>query len=174
MLICHKYLDRNRWAIPLQESGWTVEDLPIIARAYKAININPSNNYVKDAHSYWLVAYKGVKACNPNAKAQNVWPPGLEYTNALQYAPTTKWLGEGEQGRRFRPPQKSEDLMRKLFKLFIDISSNTYQDQRVVYDFFMGTGTTGAIATEFYCYFVGNDFDEKAFEVSKKRLISKF
>lgn len=61
--------------------------------------------------------------------------------------------------------QKSLALMRRLMLPFLEEGDS-------VLDCFLGTGTTGVVAKEICCNFVGLELDEKVFKIAEERLSS--
>jgi len=173
-LICCTISAHLDWKRALIGIGWSVYDSLIIGRPYKCF-VQATNEPYKDPHSYWVLAWKGKRFENLNIEEyeDEVWPERLANTNALSFHSVVQWHGSTENGKHFRICEKSPDLMTKLISLLISKYNNQYSDNICIHDPFMGTGTTGAIAKDFFLHFVGNDVDLKAFEVSRERIIKR-
>lgn len=67
-------------------------------------------------------------------------------------------------GNEFHPTQKPIDLIQKFVRKSTD-------EGEVVFDPFMGSGTTGIAAAELKRSFIGVEIDEQYFKVAKKRIV---
>ena len=115
--------------------------------------------------------FKGKILQNSNKEeVENVFPEGLKYTTCIEYEPNTTFIGPKSENGHFRGSQKSMDLLTKLLTIFISPSQTTFEANIYICDPFMGTGSTGEVAHNFFCHFIGNDRDKVAVEVTSRRL----
>ena len=87
-----------------------------------------------------------------------------EYINDLYYPKSIQDFGIGNMRRgRLHPTQKPVDLLEYLIKTY------TNQDQ-IVLDNCMGSGSTGVAALNLHRKFIGIELDENYFNIAKKRI----
>lgn len=119
----------------------------------------------------WIIAYKGTRRTNPfKEEVRKCFPPGLEFTNTIDYEPTKSFIGPTTPEGFFRGSQKSIDLLMKIITLFISPYENTFPTNLFVGDPYMGTGAIGEAAAKAKCHFIGNDFCGECLNVTEGRL----
>lgn len=137
----------------LESCGLVVKDI------IKWVKTNPmprniDRRYVQDTEfAIWAVKPKKPWVFNKS--------PDKPYLRAEYKTPTVS----GNE-RTSHPTQKSEKLMRELIKV------HTNQDD-LVFDPFMGSGTTGVAALAENRRFIGCEIDNKYFKIAKERISEK-
>ena len=108
-----------------------------------------SNKYLSDTE-YLLYFRKGKGKCFPKS-----------YDDAKTYyiAP----INHRDKKKYKHPTIKPLDITEKLIK-------NSSNENDVVLDPFMGSGTTGVACKELHRNFIGIELDKKYFEIAKKRI----
>ena len=108
-----------------------------------------SNKYLSDTE-YLLYFRKGKGKC---------FPKSYEDAKTYYIAP----INHKDKEKYKHPTIKPLDITRKLIK-------NSSNENDVVLDPFMGSGTTGVSCKELHRNFIGIELDQKYFEIAKKRI----
>ena len=136
------------------------------------------------AHEVCCVFYKKQPTYNPQMTAalkENIRKPqyhtahksnvyGLNKMPSKDYDPTKRYplsFGKFNTGRardKLHPTQKPVALMEYLIKTYTN-------ENEIVLDFTMGSGTTGVACKNLNRDFIGIELDEKYFEIAKKRIL---
>ena len=111
------------------------------------VPLNSKNNYLTNSRE---IAVMGVKIGKPTFHS--------EYDNG-QY-----WYPIPHGGKRYHPTQKPIEFMKELIKKH----SN---EEDIVIDPFLGSGTTAIAALQLGRKFYGCDINEKYVEIAKKRVL---
>ena len=113
-----------------------------------------------------------------------VWEKNNTSMGDLQgsYAPKHEFILFGHKGRRLRNGKRLPDIIKAnrtgnklhptqkpvdLLEIFINQSSN---DNDVIFDGFMGSGSTGVASLNTNRKFIGIELDEKYFDIAKQRI----
>ena len=108
-----------------------------------------SNKYLSDTE-YLLYFRKGKGKC---------FPKSYEDAKTYYIAP----INHKDKEKYKHPTIKPLDITRKLIK-------NSSNENDVVLDPFMGSGTTGVACKELHRNFIGIELDKTYFEIAKKRI----
>lgn len=112
---------------------------------------NVNRRYVQDTeYAIWAVKRGSAWVFNK--------PDSVPYIRAEFHTPVVA----GKE-RTIHPTQKSLKLMKEIIKIHTN-------EEQVILDPFMGSGTTGVAALELNRKFIGIEISEKYFEISKERL----
>lgn len=134
----------------LQKNNFDVKDI-LIWRKTNPMPRNTNRRYVQDMEfAIWSV--------KKNSKWTFNKPKDIPYLRSLFETATV--LGKE---RTTHPTQKSLELMKKI----IEIHTN---EDDLILDPFMGSGTTGVAALKLNRRFIGVEKDEKYFNIAKQRL----
>lgn len=112
-----------------------------------AVPINSHTNYLSNCREYFISFCKGKKGVFNSV-----------YDKAYYEYPIV-----GGKERTIHPTQKPVKLMEDLIK----VNSN---ENDVVLDCFMGSGTTGIACTNLNRNFIGVELDKTYFEIANKRI----
>ena len=86
----------------------------------------------------------------------NLWEGKASKSNVLEYA-------KDSNSKRLHPTQKPVELLKDLIQTY----SN---EEDIVLDFTMGSGSTGVACKETNRNFIGIELDEKYFNIAKQRI----
>ena len=92
--------------------------------------------------------YKKMKKANGGKQMRSIWPKG-------------KTTG----GKRIHPTQKPEWLLERIILA-------TSEKNNIVFDPFMGSGTTAFVSKKLNRYFIGSEIEKEFYKKSIKRLKS--
>lgn len=106
------------------------------------------NKYLTDTE-YCLFFKKGAN-CHPNSfeDAKTYWVAPINQTDKAKYG---------------HPTIKPENMITKLVK-------NSSNEGDLVFDPFLGSGTTGLVCKKLNRNFIGTEIDSKYFEIAQKRI----
>lgn len=109
-----------------------------------------SGRYGKDDDGYFNTVNGKKYYINPNGKMiDDVWDIGI--------------IGQRSYERTNYDTQKPKKLLERIIK-------TTSNNENIVADFFMGSGTTGEVSVELGRRFIGCDIGDKACKITKERL----
>ena len=155
---------------------------------------NKCFNLMKDnTHIYVFCSWHNVDVFKQSFenyfKLKNiiVWEKNAHGTGDLKgsYAPKHEFILFGHKGRKIRNGKRIPDIIKadrtgnrlhptqkpvELLEIFIQQSSNEYD---IVFDGFMGSGSTGVACVNTNRRFIGIELDENYFNIAKKRIEEK-
>lgn len=146
----------------INESNFDIVDR-IIWKKKSAMpdNQNP-NKLTRIVEDIFIFARKSeIKTYKTNKKISSV----RDRTNQIMYSSILNFIeaknNDGVNG--LNNATFSKDLVKKLLKIYAPENS-------IVYDCFMGTGTTAVACKESKCIYIGSEISEKQVEYANKRL----
>ena len=129
------------------------------------------NIIVFNKHNYYpiMVKVEGRKAKKGVNKDARVFNKGLDNPEYLDKIYTDKYpssileFSNADQRNRFHPTQKPVKLLEYLIKTYTN-------ENELVLDFTMGSGSTGVACLNTNRKFIGIELDKKYFEIAKERI----
>lgn len=96
------------------------------------------------------------------------WQPILIYGKDLNsrkgsLPDSFEWTGGTDKDAQFHPVPKPLRLWKKIFKRWIS------ETDKIIFDPFLGSGSSAIAAYDFGCDFVGCEIDKEYFDAAKKR-----
>lgn len=165
------------------ESGFDYKILDEFIRIMKKINIFIwcSKNQLYDIMNYfhkYELNFEQLVWCktNPQPTTNNTWLPDLEYCLYFRekgvklndgYELKSKWyyspINKSDKGLYNHPTIKPLDLVKRHLL-------HTTQENDIIADFFLGSGTTCVASKEIDRKYIGFEIDEEYFKIAKNRL----
>lgn len=100
-------------------------------------------------------------------KHENIWfATGDDFSFPNKRPTTDQYAPRVGGANLLHPNQKPVQLIRRLISYVLDINDT----EAVVFDPFMGSGTTGVVAAERGYRFIGFEMDDRYFELSRRRI----
>ena len=109
-----------------------------------------------------IVRKKEIKTFNCYKKTTKISPKGQKYYEIVDNFITAK---NNDESTNLNKATYSTELCDKLLKIY------TKEDD-IVYDPFMGTGTTGVACNRIKRNFIGSEISEQQVEYSKERILN--
>lgn len=121
--------------------------------------------YAKQCNYYPIMEQRGKPRKKGGGKASdNFGIIPTESFNNLYYPKTILQYSTGSRKDHFHPTQKPVALLEYLIKTYT-------QENEMVLDFTMGSGSTGVAAKNLNRSFIGIELDENYFKIAKERIL---
>ena len=167
--VCCSYHNIGEVTMAIKQVGYSIKNIITWAKT------NPMPSITKRTYTHssefivyavknkkWTFNYDVLKEINPdrtkdgqNRQMRDVW--------SLPQCQGQERIKDPETKRAIHPTQKLEELVKRA----VLASSN---ENDLVLDLFMGSGTTAVVAQRYNRAFIGCDLEEKYIEVANKRL----
>lgn len=157
--------EKSSWRIPPEEAkrwdGDTVLGLPDLISAYREAIVWGGNYYNLPPSRCWLIWDKKQSDTWTTGQAELAWTNLDKPTRMFRMAQCEAHMQKQMIGSKVHPAQKPIDLMRWCLK---------WVASQVIFDPFMGSGTTGIACIRSGRNFIGVEKDAKYFEIAVERI----
>ena len=154
------------WDKVSTSSGVLAKKRPL--NAHELISIfyfkQPTYNPQMQKGKKWSRGGKMKKSAEVYGEVKNIGKPKNDTTD-LKYPKQISTFSNANRNNRQHPTQKPVALMEYLIKTYTN-------ENELVLDFTMGSGTTGVACKNLNRKFIGIELDEKYFNIAKNRIIN--
>lgn len=154
-----------------RKAGFKIRNLLTIPRSVKG---NGGNRIFQQQNEFCIFATFGDKSVGRNFSETKILKPSEVYLKDKRYKPK-EWLyrlpdhwhwtkaSEHNSNNKLHPTQKNVNCI-------MDMISISTEEDEIVFDPFMGSGTTGVACIETKRNFIGVELNEKYFDIAQERI----